>query len=405
MHSLEVCEGMLIDAQQNSVKEYSTSISDNQMKVKNLHLKLETNSTKVPSLKINNHVTAIQASRLNNRPESKEMPSGSVYSNDGHSSRMETTQLSGSSRMTAANVSEQFLDRSDFRTKNSNVIADSSPSAFAAQIKEYIRSDRIHLVVDRIRSVLDQEKVDLTRRIKQLESFMESDCEVIVTNRSSSKSTPTKSLSRRDSRVDEFYGTADYDGISPECELCGGKISDQEITLTQRSAQTSARNIRIENMQERSDFKQPDALCLDCRARSSGGMLDNSHILDNRMRSNTNNSSSSSISSSSRSMRSSSSTMVGNIGKIKSTERSSTPVSISRTHSSSSSQSLSGPLRRSYGEDMPFSSYAGVKGRDAVSKTDSITDGVPKPGTSKFRNRLQAARDEHHFLADDYSIR
>ena len=412
MHSLEVCEGTFIDAQQNTIKAHSASMLDDPRKVKNPHMKLESNSTRVPSLNIGNRVTAKQLSRMNNRPESMELSTSSLCSSDEYSSRMETSQQSGSSRMTAANVSESFLDRSDFRTKNSNAtnaITGSSPSAFAAQIKDFICSDRIHLVVDRIRFVLDQEKADLTKRIKQLESFMESDCEVIVTNRSSNKSTPTKALSRRDSRADESYDVADYDGTCPgrsECDLCGVKLSDQEVALTQRSALTSARSIRVERFQDGLG-KQSEVLCLDCRARSnnsSGGMQNNSHILDNRMKSNTYSSSSSSLSSSSKSMRSTSSAVVTSNGKAKSTDRSSTPVTLSRTHSASSSQSNSRPHSRSNGDDLLVSSYEGVGG-DIASKTDSVVDSVPKPGTSKFRNRLQAARDEHHFLADDYSLR
>ena len=72
----------------------------------------------------------------------------------------------------------------------------SDPTEFVESIRDCISCDLIHMVVDRVRAALEEEKMQLNRRVRQLELAMESDCEVIVTHRSSNISTPSNASPR-----------------------------------------------------------------------------------------------------------------------------------------------------------------------------------------------------------------
>ena len=378
------------------------------------------------------------------------------------------------------------------------------PIEFVFHIREDLCSDRIHLVVDRIRIALEQERIELSKRMKQLESTLEGDCEVIVTSRSSNKSckstpreTPREtprdvnsssgnnsgkhiassgsssgrpisgnsssssrslsnsnmyrsncSSSRTEDNREEGGGCNDsgnynhYDNhdkrdfdnrdtFYDECDTCGvalgsGDIAESKSSRSQSSSSgsngSSARNGRriesgddggergdggdiggyglagevlsnghgsgrsegengrergrVKNLEEYKEAGDSESrlVCAECKARSRrekilGSRLScldsNSNININSDNNNSNNMNESSNKNNSFS-----------IG-----------YSSSRNDDSDANKRVSAD-----------SAHLGVD-------HSSASNLPPNPPSSKFRNRLQAARDEHHFIADDYSLR
>lgn len=259
---------------------------------------------------------------------------------------------------------------------------------FVELIKDYLFADRIHIVVNRIRSALDREKIVLDRRLNQLESFMESDCEVIVTNRSSSRSTSSKSTPRSNSfMIDENHDAIDCSGIYLECVGCGITFSssDQEnVSDSKRAIIAGQKGMQIDRNKMRERNVELDVLCIGCRARIRD--INQSEQTNLGRDINTDRTDSTNCRSSSSS---SSSTGLGE-----------SSASSEKTGINHPSRKPSGPsLSRSADSDpLPASQHSGSVG--ALSGRLEA-----QPRSSKFRNKLQAARDEHHFLADDYSMR
>ena len=273
------------------------------------------------------------------------------------------------------------------------------PAEFVELIRDYLFADRIHLVVDRIRSVLDREKIDLNRRLNQLESFMESDCEVIVTNRSSSRSTSSKSTPRSSSfMIDESHDAVDCSGIYLECEGCGVSFlpSNQENVSTGKHALVAGqKGMQVERSKVRGSSVELDALCIECRARTRDINQSKPIYVQRDFDS---------------SVKSSPSTTIHRISSISSSS-SSKGLGMSNTSSEKASSSH-------YHSSSRLTGYSPVQTVDlgSISPThrsvsaDADTAALApledsQPRSSKFRNKLQAARDEHHFLADDYSQR
>jgi hypothetical protein len=267
------------------------------------------------------------------------------------------------------------------------------PAEFVELIKDYLFADRIHLAVNSIRSALDREKIDLNRKLKQLESFMESDCEVIVTNRSSSRSTSSKSTPRSNSfMIGESHDAVDCSGIYLECEGCGVSfpLSDQENVSTAKYA-------LVARGKGRGHSVELEVLCIGCRVRirdrdsneSKANHLERSFDI---------------------SVKISPSTTIHRIGSSSSSKAlgmsSASSEKSSVTHHQPSSR-LTGhsPARTADSDSISptHRSASADAGADTAALSEPIEDSQPR--FSKFRNKLQAARDEHHFLADDYSLR
>lgn len=274
------------------------------------------------------------------------------------------------------------------------------PAEFVELIKDYLFADRIHLAVDRIRSALDRERMDLNRRLNQLESFMESDCEVIVTNRSSSRSTSSKSTPRSNSfRIDESPDTIDYSGIYLDCEGCGVSfpLSDQENVFTAKHLLVAGpKGVQIDRNKGREPRVEAEVFCIGCRARMRDRGVNQSEPVHFE-----------GDFDSSVSIKSSPSTTIHRNGSSSSSN--SRGSGMFATNSVKSSTNQHQPPSRLTGHSPSQTAHPdSVSHRSATADADaaaqeSIEDSQPR--SSKFRNKLQAARDEHHFLADDYSLR
>ena len=74
----------------------------------------------------------------------------------------------------------------------------SDAAEFVASIQQCLTIDRIAAVVDDIKAAFDTERAELMFKIKQLEATMEGDCEVVSTNRSGGRSSKPSPRTERD---------------------------------------------------------------------------------------------------------------------------------------------------------------------------------------------------------------
>jgi hypothetical protein len=281
----------------------------------------------------------------------------------------------------------------------------SDPTEFVESIRDCISCDLIHKVVDRVRAALEEEKMQLNRRVRQLELAMESDCEVIVTYRSSNISTPSNA-SPRCSSIEESHAasvsSSSARGSKWSCGECGAGAPNQEANTTQQRTVD-----RIKSPTAASPIASKGMLC----AHFAGKQLKSEGVLhtDRGMEGSSNSSSSSRVSSP--------------------LEYEHSLISISSLSPSALRSSLE-PFRTSSGhmdsdrgvrekDEKRVGERAidrdGLRDEDGEEQRERGRDGESERGrdggrggvqrSSRFRNRLQAARDEHHFLADNYSTR
>lgn len=287
------------------------------------------------------------------------------------------------------------------------------PAEFVESIRYCISCDLIHMVVDRVRAALEEEKMQLNRKVRQLELAMESDCEVIVTHRSSNISTPSNA-SPRYSTTEESHSvsvsSSSARGSKWSCGECGVGAPNQEVNTTQQRTMD-----KIKSPSAASLVASKGMLCAHCAGKQLKieGVLHTERGMEGS-------------SSSSGSSRDSLNTVNGRVVSS-ALEDELSLISISLVPPSALRSSLE-PFRTSSGQ---MNSDRGVRGKDdkrvgeGVRDRDGVSDeereeqigrdGESQRGrdgrsggvqrSSRFRNRLQAARDEHHFLADNYSTR
>jgi hypothetical protein len=284
---------------------------------------------------------------------------------------------------------------------------------FVLSFKDYLSLDRISLVIHRIRAALDEEKVELIKKMRQLENSMESDCEVIVTNRSSNmseKSTPRSSISgsiRFDGPIDDYsehdddknkfsnrkisYDQPIHDSVSSSastssktssakvqcCDVCGTSFSSANPNSNPNSNPnlSSMADSKLSSSDRKGTggltIQLKESLCTDCTGRNR-----RERILGSR---------------------------------LPSTNYNETKQPISKDPEFNISSNISNNISSNISRDNLFSSRSSEKDQplsanSMVTEIESARDKTPKgsQASSKFRNRLQAARDEHHFIEDDY---
>ena len=286
------------------------------------------------------------------------------------------------------------------------------PTEFVESIRGFLSSEKIHMVVDKVRGALEEENVELKSRIKQLELAMESDCEVIVTQRSSNISTPSKASSHCSSRSEPdeiFHGASarsSSGGTKWGCGDCGGscEVTEQRIvdkTISSRGATSGV----------------PESMfCVHCAAnrRKNEEVFHSDLRRDgNNNNSNNNNNSDNSRRSSRNSMNlfkehKSSSNLVREVDlsiKVPSVPTSDLSGSMQAMNCGASSDHLDSDGGSGWRERDGGIAGETVEGSARGSAEGSVggRGGTQTQRSSRFRNRLQAARDEHHFLADNYS--
>jgi hypothetical protein len=296
------------------------------------------------------------------------------------------------------------------------------PTEFVESIRDCISCDLIHMVVDRVRAALEEEKMQLNRRVRQLELAMESDCEVIVTHRSSNISTPSNA-SPRCSSIEESHAasvsSSSARGSKWSCGECGAGAPNQEANITQQHAVD-----RIKFPSAASPIASKGMLCVHCAGKQlkSDGVL---HT-DRGMEGSSNSSSSSRDSVNAVKGRVVRSAFEYELSLIRISSLSPSALRSSLEPLRSSLEPLrssSEPFRTSSGHmdsdrgvrEKDEKRVEGGRDRDGVRDEESEDQRESERGrdggrggvqrSSRFRNRLQAARDEHHFLADNYSTR
>jgi hypothetical protein len=348
--------------------------------------------------------TAYSANNLNGTSESLNNRSSTASGIKKTSTQMSCNEISDEDKRTNNRTESlppgtALCDSESSRSNGGDYAND--PAEFVELIKDYLFADRIHLAVNRIRSALDREKIDLNRRLNQLESFMESDCEVIVTNRSSSRSTSSKSTPRSNSfMIGESHDAVDCSGIYLECEGCGVSfpLSDQENVSTAKHALVAGqKGMQIDRSKVRGHSVELEVLCIGCRVRIRD--RDSNESKPNHLERGFDSS-----------VKISPSTTIHRIGSSSSSKAlgmsSAGSEKSSVTHHQPSSRLTGHSPARTADPDSISPTHRSVSadaGADTAALSEPIEDSQPR--FSKFRNKLQAARDEHHFLADDYSLR
>jgi hypothetical protein len=339
-----------------------------------------------------------------NGADNQQRPSGvgKSSSNSSNSSghRDEAKSSSSAQAQTQANSPGAISSRSSNSSSSGHRYSDAAE--FVQSIQEYLTTDRIAAVLDDIKEAFETERYELVGKRRQLECIMEGDCDVISTNRSGGKS--NKSTPRPD-RAGPGHGTGPGNGAGndngrshellptkskpptyggrsngtgtgdssfwdeedertagskhpsvPLCSACGGDVSDylqlQELHLSAvpgaKAASASSSSASTtgglkgstnssSNSNSNSSSSSGSDLCLDCRARSRREKK-----------------------------------LLSRLPKGMATSAASTAVSTSQEFKSDS----------------------------FLTDEQPVQNGVGKKDNSKFRNRLQAARDEHHFIED-----
>lgn len=319
---------------------------------------------------------------------------------------------SGNKEKVNNNASSPNSINSDrYKGKQEEEIMDSID--FLSSIKDYLTTDRVAIVVEKIRAALDQEKAELNLKINQLERSMEMDCEVIVTTRSSNrsnKSTPrvegfntrSKSLQSYDTKSD--YKSDLYYGDSKASDTGRGSDRDSEIGSVSNRSNGDRFDICVVCGVDVDTSDSVTARSKDSgTARSKGSCEWNDYIdVDNRTSSSSRNKPDDINNNSTNSLltleleilcydckgRNRREKILG--GRLPKVE----PSSISRASSYMDDKKERNEFE--YEQEGPSLSPGG---RGTGKENDNHTRKQP---SSKFRNRLQAARDEHHFMADDY---
>lgn len=413
-----------------------TTASATEVSMPSLTLRKSPSTTKVASTQIStSSTTKTPISKLHNYDSQKKSDTAK------NKNRPSSSSISSSSNGASVNPTSSSVIKSKDKGPTENHSRESID--FVRQISEFLTIDGIKSVVDKIHIALDKEKEELIMRMKQLEHKMEGDCEVIITCRSSNSSTPR--LSEKLTSTNNNH-SIESNSNSISCSPGGSRVESKGSSgssVGSRSINNSSdSDIRI----GLGSHKVPGA-CEMCGARltshtevvedqkASRGQATSSSSSSSSINKNDNNSSSSSSSG----IRGKSKTDhgVGIDGKVgirvqekvfqcvdcklkKRRERiiGNRPLS---EKSLSDTTSSSPPPARQKGDidrkgndkggsdtfmDGDFDSISALPSNSSKnvdsSKNGSKVDNNP---SSKFRNRLQAARDEHHFIADDHFLR
>mmetsp|Transcript_16350 Transcript_16350/g.15663 ORF Transcript_16350/g.15663 Transcript_16350/m.15663 type:complete len:457 (-) Transcript_16350:45-1415(-) len=272
---------------------------------------------------------------------------------------------------------------------------------FILSIKDFLTTDRVAIVVEKIRAALDQEKSELNLKMKELEGSMEMDCEVIVTNRSSNRS--NKSTPRTDEFVVQSKGSGNLNSYDKNSNYKNEICSKNETYYSKNETHCSnskalVRGSEIGSISNRSNGDRFD-VCVICgvdvdiyettterskesdTARSKGSSDWNDYMTDDHR---------SSVSPEvfccdckGRNRREK--ILGGRLPKVESS---------SRDRVSSYMDDKQEKNDEKEQEELPSS----TGGKQQLNQT---LDKYKQP-SSKFKNRIQAARDEHHFREDDY---
>ena len=185
MHSLELSDqSPFEEVHTGNNLLYSASVGSlsNQQKTKNSQLVASDNG--IPKLNLRRQQQSSDSNPTSSAVKSNDQKHKSVDFSMKKSTASSGTQIKDGSSITRTSFVSNGKSVGGQKQKSQNV----DPVEFILQIKEYLSPDKISIVLDRIRSAMDDEKIELTRKVKQLEATMEGDCEVIVTSRSSNKS-------------------------------------------------------------------------------------------------------------------------------------------------------------------------------------------------------------------------
>ena len=288
------------------------------------------------------------------------------------------------------------------------------PTELVESIRGFLSSEKIHMVVDKVRGALEKENAELQSRIKQLELAMENDCEVIVTHRSSNISTPSKVSSHCSGEHDEMFldvtasasASARSRGTKWDCRDCGGSCEVRESFTTQ----TQQRIVDNTTSSGGTPSGVPESMfCVHCAANRRKNKEEGVFHSDLRRAGNNNNNNNDNDNNS----RSRNSLISPKAHK--SSFNSQHEVHLSINMISVPTSDLSGSLEalncRASFDHLGSDGGSGRRERDGESGEGrgrgegrgGSAGGTQPQRSSRFRNRLQAARDEHHFLADDYS--
>ena len=384
-----------------------------------LTLRKSSSATKAPSAQISTSSTIrTPISKLSNSDLQKK--SDSLKSKN---------RVSSNSSICSNGTSVNPLSSSIMKSKDKERTGGHSRESidFVHQISGFLTLDGIKSVVDKIHIALDKEKEELIMRMNQLEHKMEGDCEVIITCRSSNNSTPRVSekvaaynnnhsidsnsnsirCSPGGSRVESNGGsgadsrsigkTGDKDSriilgsckVPGACDVCGARLTSQtevmEVENASRGQDTSSSSSIINTNNNNSSSSS----CIRGKSKTDhGSVMDQKELIRMQER-------------------------VFQCNDCKSKKRrekiiGNRPLPEKSPSATTYSTIQKGCVDRegntSRGSDTSFNGDL-----DSISALpgDSSKNGykVDNNSSSKFRNRLQAARDEHHFIADDHFLR
>ena len=274
------------------------------------------------------------------------------------------------------------------------------PTEFVESIRGFLSTDKIHMVVDKVRGALEEENVELKSRIKQLELAMESDCEVIVTHRSSNISTPSKASSHcsGSGEHDEMFhdasasarSSASSRGTKWDCGDCGGSCEVTQQRVVDRTISSRGTTSDVSN----------SMFCVHCAATRRKN--EEAFHSDLRRDGNSNNNNNDDDRKSSRNSLNSFKEHKSSSNSVREIDSSIKVILVPTSDLLGSMQALNCGASRS--SDHLDSDGGSAEGRGGGSAEGSVGGrvGTQTQRSSRFRNRLQAARDEHHFLADNY---
>ena len=281
------------------------------------------------------------------------------------------------------------------------------PAEFVESVRGFLSFEKIHLVVDKVRGALEKENAELKSRIKQLELAMESDCEVIVTHRSSNISTPSKTSSHCSGEHDKMFldasvsasASARSRGTKWDCRDCGGSCEVTEQRIVDKTISISSGGT--------TSGVSEGMFCMHCAANRRKNNEEEAFHSDLKRDGNSNNNNNNNNNNDNDNNRRSSRNSLNSFKEHKSSFNSQREGDLSINMISVTTSDLSGSMNCGANSDhLGRDGGSGRRERDggsAEARGEGSAGGTQPQRSSRFRNRLQAARDEHHFLADNYS--
>lgn len=294
------------------------------------------------------------------------------------------------------NSSPNSINSQQYKGKQEEESLDSVD--FILSIRDYLTTDRVGIVVEKIRAALDLEKTELNSKMKQLESSMEMDCEVIVTNRSSNRS--NKSTPRIDPM--NIFSVPSYDKNSKnETYYSDSKASDRGSERGSISNRSNADRFDVCAVCGVDvDIDDPaTARSKESDIMRSKGSSDWNDYTNNDLRG--------ASSSSSRSKSGNDGTSASPLEyfcfdcKGRNRREKILGGRLPKVEPSSSSRVTSYMDDKKEKNEIEIDEFCSASGLGGGKEQSNSIDKFKQP-SSKFKNRLQAARDEHHFMADDY---